>query len=291
MFEQFPFLNRRRLTRRLFLVVDRLCYDLLTTRRIEILTFLAIRNTSAKARVRTEINYALYFNIAATLVIGLVGAAADIANISALMDGSHSAVEPIRSMLGPVGILLWQLTCITVNVQSAAGIAIFATVANLHMCKVNSCIRALDRVKTDIPHAIDRVLDIDVSLAHFGYKSAEWVNVIFVCHFLKFFLSSMIRATAASFLGNAPFVVLVQSIVHPGSICLYFLSSAGMLNQQALYLTKVCVRFYLKHVNDQNNKNLKDFLEFTKAGDFCMRFNGIRVELADAWKLVAVASR
>jgi hypothetical protein len=88
--------------------------------------------------------------------------------------------------------------------------------ANLHMCKVNSCIRALDRARTDIAHALDRVLDIDVSLSHFGYRSATLVNVIFVAFFLKFFLSSMIRATAASFLGNAPFVVLVQSIVHPG---------------------------------------------------------------------------
>jgi hypothetical protein len=97
---------------------------------------------------------------------------------------------------------------------------------------------------------------------------------------------------------------------------MWLLSSVGMLNQQALYLTKVCVRFYLKHANDANTKNLKDFLEFVKAGDFCMRINGqllatcfvccvcpcsdlqlmpfaasgVRVELADAWKLVAVAS-
>lgn len=126
-----------------------------------------------------------------------------------------------------------------------AGISLYGTLCNIHIVRVRSCARALQRDSTTTEAATVNIFDIDVSLSDFSNEVSVYVCTIAVCQFLTFFFRAVFIVSQKDLMSPYELLALFQ----PVFICLYVMITTGLVNKHSDLMKYVAIRYliYQRH--------------------------------------------
>lgn len=208
----------------------------------------SLNNTSIKMEVTRRISVMINIFFVATVSVTLARCFTSFH--CALLFAQDPRFMNLQQTIGITGICIWLLLSFIITAQSTIGILLFSVVILIQTARVASTYRYMMRDESELEMAIQRLYDIDTSLAFFSVQTTFFSSVLGCCTLLRFFLSTLILAGGPIaginhqilIYGSLPY--LVDAIFEPIALLLLFVTPPSILNQSTEYLRKVKESLY-----------------------------------------------